>query len=316
MRKLNSNHKLCIYLDQYVVSNLIECPNSLWGDIKGILETKYANNKIYCPLSIPHFLETVKKRFENAKVHDEYFRTLSDNFIFKEEPFITSQLISSLIRNNNKTINTYLERRELNDIDSFYVSLNKKNEIFNEGIGSATALTNEIRKSSSNKIEKGIEDRLYETIKLISIEKIIKRLEEYLKSGEMRIRAETIGTFSFPNWIDQLLYQLTEKHKFNESLFQQLLTEIKLNGVKNIPTLDIRFSLISHIGVKQKQETVNDHIDVMRISNGLLSSDILFTDKKRKHEIQELKLDKLYKTIVFSGVESDLLEFKGFIEKV
>ncbi len=316
MRKLNSNDKLCIYLDQYVVSNLIECPNKLWSDIKRLLEDKHQNDKIYCPLSTPHFLETVKKRFENAKIHDEYFRSLSDGFLFKEEPFITSQLISSLIRKNNKTINTYLNKRELKNIDSFYESLNKKNKIFDEGVNLATDFTNQIRKNSNNKIEKKLENTLFETIKAINVQKFVERLEEYLAKGEMRIRPDKIGSFSFPNWIDQLLYQLTEKHRFNEKLFKELLSEMKTNGFKNIPTLNIRFSIFAYITVKKKQEIVSDHIDVMRISNGLVIADILFTDKKRKYEIQELKLDKEYKSRIYCGVESDLLEFKDYIEKI
>jgi hypothetical protein len=92
------------------------------------------------------------------------------------------------------------------------------------------------------------------------------------------------------------------------------LSELKLNGFNNIPTLNIRFSLEANLTVKQKQEIASDHIDIMRISNGLISSDILFTDKRRKHEIQELKLDKLYNTRVFCGVETDLLEFKDYLE--
>lgn len=316
MRKLNPKDKLCIYLDQYVVSNLIECPTGIWSDIKKLLEEKHKKGEVYCPLSSPHFLETVKKRLANAKIHDEYFRSISDNFLFKEDPFITSQLISSFIRKNNTTVKTYLEKRELKDIASFYENLNKKNKIFNDSINLAVDFTNQIRKHSKNKIETNLETTLFETVKAINVQKFVERLEEYLAIGEMRIRPVTIGQFSFPNWIDQLLYQLTEKHKFNEKLFKELLNEMKANGYKNIPTLDIRFSLFAYITVKQKTESVNDHIDIMRISNGLVVADILFTDKKRKHEIQDLKLDKKYKSIVYCGVESDLFEFKNYIEKI
>lgn len=316
MRKLNIKNKLCIYLDQYVVSNLISCPNSIWVTIREQLENKHTSNKIYCPLSTAHFIETVKKTIDNAKTHDEYFRTLSDNLLFKDEPFLTAQLISSLIRKYNNTTKTYLEYIELRNIESFYKVLNEKNRIFENSVNSAVDLSNQIRRVSVAKIEKELEYTLFNTIKTNTVQNFVARLREYLEKGEMRIRPDIIGTYSFPNWIDQLLYQLTVRHKFDKKLFSLLLSELETNGFNNIQTLNTKFSLYAHIAVKQKQESVSDHIDVMRISNGLIISDVLFTDKRRKHEIQELNLDKKYNTKIFSGVENDLREFIEYIEEI
>ena len=54
----------------------------------------------------------------------------------------------------------------------------------------------------------------------------------------------------------------------------------------------------------------------MRISHYLFSSDVFFTDKKRKYEILVLGLDKKYNTKVFSGVKNDLMEFIDLLKKL
>ena len=41
MKKINSNNKVCIYLDQFVVSNLVSGSTDLWIEIKNLLEAKY-----------------------------------------------------------------------------------------------------------------------------------------------------------------------------------------------------------------------------------------------------------------------------------
>src|SRR5690606_24132213 len=153
-------------------------------------------------------------------------------------------------------------------------------------------------------------------IKGLEVKKFTDRLEEYLKKGFFFIRPDNFGQRQFPNWIDQILYVLTNKHQFKEKEFKKLLKELKSNGFDRIPPLNIRFSLGAYIAVKGKQEHTNDHIDIMRITNSFFSSDIFFTDKQRKFEITQLKLDKFYKTDIYSGTETDLKEFKKYLEEL
>lgn len=316
MKKLNQKNKTCIYLDQFVVSNLVEESTEIWKDIKELLETNYNNNQIYCPLSYQHIFETAKKEFNNSIKHDEYFRKLSDNYLYRNELFLTTQLISSLIRGNKYTLKTFLENRDLKSFEDIYAEINKLNNTLNESLTSKISPQNEIRKVLNNKIEKKIETQFLEVIKQLEVQNFVKRLEEYLEQKQIIIRPDNYGQHNFPNWIDQILFQLTYKHSFKELQLKQFLFELKKNGFNRIPTLNIRFSLGAYLAVKNKQESISDHIDIMRIANGLFISDIFFTDKKRKFEICELGLDKLYKTQVFCGTEKDLLEFKIYLEKL
>ena len=112
MKKIDESDKLCIYLDQFVISDLLEEKNPLWIEIKQLLQMNLSLGKIYCPISVEHILETSKKNLADAKAHDIYYRRFSDGYIFKTEPFLTAQLISSLIRKNKKTKTTKVKETE------------------------------------------------------------------------------------------------------------------------------------------------------------------------------------------------------------
>ena len=203
--------------------------------------------------------------------------------MLKTEPFLTSQLISSLIRKNNTTLNTFLIVKNLKNIEDIYSDINLNHTMYSEGITSTLSKQNEIRKLiSPTKNHKN-------EIGLISI---IKNLEVQ----------------NFKNRLDEYLYQLTNKHQFKEKQLKQLFEELKAYGFNRIPTLNTKFSIGSYLAVKNKQENSGDHIDIMRISSYLFSVDIFFTDKKRKYEICDLGLDKKYNTVVFSGVKQDLVD--------
>jgi hypothetical protein len=316
LRKLDPNNKICIYLDQFVISDIIDGKNPLWNEIKEHLEIKHSKGKIYCPLSVEHILETVKKELNGAIKHDFYCRKLSDNYVLKTEPFLTSQLISSLIRKNKFTLNTFLETEKLKSIEEIYSQINKNNEIFDESVTYKLSSQNSLRRIlNPRKINKS-ELQFMNSIKTIEVGNFISRLREYQKDKSLKIRPDDYGKHQFPNWIDQILFQLTNKHKFKEKQFKQLLIELERNGFDRIPTLNTKFSLGAYLAVKNKQENTGDHIDIIRISSYLFSSDIFFTDKKRKYEICDLGLDKKYNTKVYSGVKTDLIEVINLLKEV
>jgi len=309
MRKVDLKNKICIYLDQFAISDIIEGVNPLWIEIKILLETAHNLGKIYCPVCHEHILETVRKDFHSAKIHDDYLKSISDGYILKSEPFLTTQLISSLIRKNKKTLNTFLIKAEFNDLKKFYEDINIHHDKFSEGIKLNLLNQNNFRKIVTNKIDKKTENQFIEVIKQNEVNSFKERLKEYLTLIAIRIRPDNFGNSQIPNWIDQLLFQLTNKHKFKEKELKSFQIELERYGFSRIPTLNTKFSIGAHLAVKGKQENSGDHIDIMRISSYLFSSDIFFTDKKRKHEISELELDKKYNTLVFSGTENDLKEF-------
>ena len=313
MKKIDNKNKICIYLDQFAVSDLIEGKTDIWRDIKILLEECYAKKRLYCPLSAQHFFETVKKNLPAAKLHHDFFYSLSDGYFFKNELFLTTQLISSLIRGHNFTLKTFLEIPIYKNFEETYLKINTVNQIFDESVMHHISPQNQLRKILNPKMDQKTEKLFMETITTMEAQKFIDRLEEYISEKKIFIRGDNYGRHEFPNWIDQLLYILTYTHSFKGEDFKKLLAEFNRNGFERIPTLNIRFKLGAWLCVKNKQENAGDHIDIMRIANSLYSSDVMFTDKKRKHEIQSLALDKKYNTLVFSGVEKDLIDFKSYL---
>lgn len=316
MKKIDCENKLCLYFDQFVVSDLLMGKNPLWIEIKELLEFNYLNGKIYCPISVEHILETTKKNLEDAKVHDLYCRNISDGFSFKTEPHLTAQLISSLVRKNKKTTNIFLTKSTYKSMDDIYTLINSDHNIFDNGIRSCLQPQNDIRQILSNKIDKNLEIDMMNAIKQHEVDKFKLRLKEYIDLKSVTSRLDNFGELKVPNWIDQFLYQLTYKHKFKLRDFQSLFKELDKNGFSRIPTLNIKFSISAYLAVKNKKEDSGDHVDFMRISSYLFSSDIFFTDKQRKYEIQELELDKKYNTLVFTGVKNDLLKFIDLLKNL
>lgn len=292
---------------------------SNWEKIKTLLIKLKDENKIFCPLSTEHYLETSLKTIDNARIHDEFLNYLSDGFSLKPELFLTSQLISSKIRKNNITLKTYLYEN-VNNIfskEDNYTSLKKSNEKLAELLTDATTNINQLRTHIPNQnIEPKTKRTMIKAMNSLRANSFIQRLEDLITNDNIIIRGDKIGKTEVPNWIDLIIDQLLQKHKFKKKEIVKLIAEFKTNGFSNIPTLNISTTLLSYMSVYSKKEYSNDHIDIMRISTGLPISDILLTDKKRKAELIESELCKKYKTKIFSGTKSDLNELINELNKI
>ncbi|MCW3789381.1 hypothetical protein [Plebeiibacterium sediminum] len=307
---INKNKQLIIYLDQFASVGLFESNNAEWNKIKELIAKGFESGNVICPLSPEHYFETVQKTENKAIRLDKEYSKFSGGFSFKPELFITSQLISSLIRKNNITLKTYLYDKIKGDILSKEKNINAfiDNKIeLDLKIKEATKEVNEIRKIARNeKIDIKTKKHVISAQKSINVSEFIMRLNDLLNEEHILISGVKFESGDVPYWVDQVIFQLTNKHKFKRKETVQLISELKKNGFNNIPTLDIRTSLSAIISLYNKKETVNDQIDIMRIATGLPLANILFADKQRKREILELGLDIKYGTKIFSGTKSDL----------
>lgn len=302
--------KLCIYLDQFAITDLMESKSGdYWFEIKNLLISGHEDGILFCPLSPEHFIETSRKDYLRAKEHDLFFSKLSDGFSLKPELFITSQLISSKIRKNNITQKTYMysDVSEAFAKKKNYTTISQRNSDLGTSFDKEFSNINSFRKiTNQQRIKPDAKNLMFEVIKKQQSLPFINRLLQLKKDGKLMIRGDNFGDKQIPNWIDLIIDQLLKKHKFNNKEIDQLILEFQKNGFDNIPTLNIKSSLEAINCVHSKKMTVNDLLDFMRIINGLPISDILLTDKKRKNEIIETKLDLKYNTKVYSGIQSDL----------
>lgn len=308
-----------VYLDQFASSGIFESTTKEWIKIKELIIRGFKNKKIICPLSSEHYIETSQKQNDKAVYLDSEFFKISGGYAFKSELFITCQLLISLIRKNNITLQTYLYDKIHENVlskEDNYKQFDENKKQLNSKIEEATLVANEIRKIERNKKSDAIvRQKMFEAHKSISVSEFISRLNALLQEGHIYIRGVSFASGDVPNWIDQIIFQLTNKHRITPKETRLLIKELKLNGFKNIPTLDIRTSISALISVQNKKEIVNDQVDIMRVSSGLPISDILLTDATRKREIEELELDKKYNTMVFSGKNEDLENLINELEK-
>ncbi|WP_422350642.1 hypothetical protein [Flagellimonas sp.] len=312
--------KKCIYLDQFAVSELIAPEkNSLWSAIKETIMMKRAEHKLYCPLSHEHFLETSRKTKTDAQEHDSFLTSLSDGLAFKPDLFITSQLISSRIRGNKVTQRTFMYEniKGVLEKDENYIRMEELAREHKNLIEDAVSGTNKLRANTrTQKISGKAKKSLIQASKYVQTQGFIERLGELLRKDHLFIRGDYIGQKEVANWVDLIIEQLLKRHRLKKKEVKRLILEFKNNGFDNVPTLNIRTTLIAYLAIYSKKENQADHIDIMRISTGLPYSDIMLVDRQRKAELVESGLAEKYNTLIFSGRKSDLEELLNEIEQL
>lgn len=316
--KLNQK-KHCIYLDQFAVSELVESNLSIWKEIKNLILELYSNNLIFCPISFEHYIETSGKKLNEFMKHHNFLYSISSGYSMKPEMFITSQLISSRIRRNNITSKTFLIENypRIENLEEIHSKLLKTKNGYSELIIEDLQNLNTFRKEIGlQRVESKTKNSFINTTIKTSCNKFIQRLNDLKNDNYIQIQGHKIGNNEVPHWIDQVIYQLLNTHKFNRKETDKLISELEMFGYSNISVLDIRFNITGLMSIYNKKELPSDQIDIGRICTALPISSILLTDKKRKSEVLELKLDKKYDTKVLSGTNEDLENFLEELKKI
>ncbi|WP_299465472.1 hypothetical protein [uncultured Microscilla sp.] len=310
MKRNSPPTKACIYLDQFAISDMVKATNdTIWFEIKEALEEAYRRDKVFCPASYEYFIESAQATFERGKSFEYFVDQISDGYSFKTEFEVTSQLISSYIRKNSVTQNTYLQTYPAGILSNTkkHNKLEEANKAHKSLIKKATAPVNELRKvTNAQKIEQKNKQQMISSMKIIKTFSFLARLEQVKKTGILKPVNDKIGIKSIPNWADVIIKRLLEVHNFSKKELGKLIVEVKNHNFDNIPSLDIRNTLEVALAIDSKKETSGDQMDISRIATGLPISEILLTDKKRKSELIEFGLDKKYGTKIFSGTKQDL----------
>lgn len=313
MKKFLGAGLTCLYLDQFAASNIFdESTDKLWEQVSVLITKKASEGKIICPMPMEHLLESSNKIEERAITLDLKFHELSKGYAFLPEAEIASNYIESIVR-KRKIISTDLfgHMRFDNTLSQkgAYYSAGQKHHELKKQVEHAVAATNEVRTHLREKrFSWKVLEPFYEAVKLLQVKHFQDRLHELLTTGQIISRGVKFNDSQVIDWVDLLLQLLIYKHHLHASEGMALHQHIGVNAFDYIPPLDIRCSLTALIAVENKKESVNDQIDIMRISSGLVSSDLMFTDKQRKYELEFTGLAKKYGTKIFSGSKNDLEE--------
>lgn len=304
----------CIYLDQFAASNLLDTPsNKTWEEISKLLQDKLAAGRIICPVPPEHFLESVNKKQDNAMTMDKRFAILARGLAFKPEAFVTAGHIISLLRNTPLDQNTFCDKLARPDTltnNKTYDDFKARHALLNSQVTEITAVQNELRKITGQKRFSPITMApLVQLIKAREIKPFHDLLDEVINKGYFISKEVRFETGEVIHWADYVMQILIAHYRLNiwEAIFlKEIVTR---TGFDRIPSLDIRVILTANLAAEHKKVTVNDQIDIMRLSTGLPPSDLLFTDRQRKFELQQTGLAEKYRTKVFCGVKEDLEAF-------
>lgn len=301
--------KLCIYLDQFAISNIeSSVSGTLWYQIRCKLQILYAEGKIYCPLSCEHILEASNRDRMHAINQNLFFEELSDGYIFRPEEIIASYEIAMYIR--QKQIKKFKDGYLLKHVDDIFSRnkiYDKAHNIYNlykTNMQAQYEWLNDLRsvsRSSSN-IRKEEKKIFISAMNMISVNKFITYLEALYDRKYIQCD-ESLKSF------DIICYNLINKRHFSKKDIGLLIKELELNGFNNIPSLNIKTRLNIFSALDNKKRSSNDDIDISRATTAFAFSDYFFADKQRKHELVELQFDKRYGTRIFSGTECDLKNF-------
>lgn len=317
---MRKKKKKIVYLDQFASSNLAAAnEEGLWLKIRVVIENLVNKRIICCPLSLEHYVETSGRDYQRANEQTSFFQKISGGLIFNVLEIIISNEITHLIRRGDNRImhSSYLTK--LGDALIFkdvhkYNQLHSYKTDYNDFIEAEHCFVNEIRKENkqnsrtASKINLSI---IQQTCMKLSCQRILERLEEVCKNGNITIQGEIINDIEYPSQIDCVIYNLMKAKRFTLKEMQALKSELEKHMFDRIPSLCVKYSLQSLWAVDNTKQISNDVIDLERAASALAISDYYFTDAKRKNELLALGLDKKYNTSIYSAKEHDL---KAFLE--
>lgn len=311
MKEYFGNNVTCVYLDQFAASNLFDNPpNDLWLKISQLLLNKHKDGKVICPLPFEHLLETANKIKEDALLTDSQFHLLSNGWAFLPEANAAANYITCTIRKLPITKTTFFgQLRYSNTLaqKGAYDGFRAKHRLLASQVSEIVAGQNDLWKVLAQKcFPKSVMEPMFQACKLMQVQPFLGRLVELINKGHIVSQGVDFEGSSVIVWTDLLLQLLLWEHKLDYSEGHQLRDLICQSGFDLIPPLEIRVSLTANLAIEHKKETINDQIDIMRLSAGLPASDFLFTDKQRKFELLQTGLAANYQTEVFNGTNSDL----------
>lgn len=322
-----------LYLDQFAVSNMYNAdPTSPWGLLRDTIIEKVNKGILLCPMPLDHLYETAGRSNKDyaGNIDEVYSKQIEDqhNFFRKvalgtafycyEEIAATEIIMLAKHGKVDFMRSLYLHKAyyaqiDINDIYEEVHKFNVENHQHNRDLLLGVNALREITKPLNIEIkkeEKDSTDPLFlKAITLLQVKKLIIGLKELYQKGYVEIGGVQCGSFEMPNKIDTIIYKLVKK-RINRKDTEKIIRELEIHGFERIPSMNIHSILSADIALIDKQQTPNDEIDIDRAAVGLRISDYFFADNEKKLTIEKYKLDKKYRTKVYSGKKDSILALK------
>ena len=322
--------KKILYMDQFAVSNMYDAaPTSAWGLLRHAIQEKVSKGVLSCPMPLEHLYETVGRsnKDRTGNHNDEYskkiieqhnfFRELANGTAFYGYEEIAATEIIMLLRQGkiNPIKSIYLHKALYAQIDISAIyeeghAFNKENHKYNrnltQGVNNLREITRPINKELRTENKESTTQSFLKAIVHLQAGRYIDGLKDFYQKGYVKVRGVNCGTFEGTHKVDLLIYKLTKKG-INKRETEKLIQELETNGFDRIPSMNIHSLLSADMALYDKQQVPNDEIDIDRAAVGLRISDYFFADNEKKQTIEKYRLDKRYKTKVYSGKKDSVL---------
>jgi hypothetical protein len=311
--------KICIYLDQFAVSNIVDCTDKIWADIGKLILNGVAAGKFIVPYSFEHLLETSNKAADQALLQDKFLFELSGGLKMNEERIVTAKILRNRIRKRKDEPTTYTAKidRPFMDSEDTRDKFGKLHTLFKAKTEQSILFLNTMREASQkHRFSPDLSNAVISHMMKQNASCLTRRFEDYSKFGSFQREPVRFSDIIIPHWADVIMDTLIGEHKITRKEFARAKQLLKNNGIQIIPTIYVRSLLEAVMGIKQQKENVNDHVDLMRLTTAIPFADIVVTDKARSFDVKYLKLDAFFNTQVFSGGAGEILSFKNILGRL
>jgi hypothetical protein len=316
MSKFLTDQTQCLYLDQFAVTRIcVASPPAEWTEVSALIKQGVKEERLFCPHSVEHLIETTGLDKESAKTIDKESRKLSSGWCFFPEVDVTARYFICKVRNIKMAKRHFIHRKAQHHIDesNVYEKINERRGTFKEMVEEANEPVNVIRTAArgGKPGKKETRDSVIKIIKDRYAQEMMERLYLLGTQGRYRPRMIMLAGLAIPFWADIICSHLVNRHDMTQEEAIKAFNFLQNEGIDAIPTLSIRASLEAMKAYKGTRETSNDQLDIMRIASALPFADIMLIDGPRASEVRELGLDQKFKTIIHSGKKTDLMNLRA-----
>jgi hypothetical protein len=299
-----------VYLDQCAISRFVPKPgNEAWRELRDAIIAAHSRNRLLCPNSLEHLVETAAMNDSDAVAVDKVIRLLSNGWSLVVEPRLIARQIFCAIKGMRMSRGQFLHKglfRPLTHLGSLKVlrelkaEMDRHNEWLMQGVNEINAITRDGKRGGTEMLELMID---------MEVESITKAMTKAVTWALENSRAEVLPSKyreTCRDWPSTVVYTLVKEHGFRSSALRELYRRLRSEGISFIPMLEVKSRLLAFQFFQKQKVEARDQYDITRISCVLPYADVLVTDGEKAHAIQSLQLDKQFNVKVFSMRKDDV----------
>jgi hypothetical protein len=299
-----------VYLDQCVVSRLIQKPeNEPWKELRDTIFLCHEKQRILCPSSLEHLVETSAMTERDAIDADRIVRVLSFGWSLALEPKLVARQIFCTLTGMKMSRGQFLQKGmlqplsrpgTLNTLRKLKEEMDPHNAWLMQGVNELNAITRDGKRFGPEALKFLIQQTTGSSAKQLAA-----AVSKAICTG----RAEVFPSKhreTCRDWPSTIVYTLVKEHRFRSSLLMNLKTKLAQENVSFIPTLRIKCELQAFQFAQREKIDPGDQYDITRIGCALPYADILVTDGGKAHALRELGLDDEFGVEVFSMKRREL----------